>query len=95
MRGLAQDSAWVRNHENVFVIGPTPPNRSADALRRFCSDGQGQGRPPPGPSPIPRREAVTSASLPIIPLDESDHLAGKQNASIASLRDLTGIPPEH
>jgi DNA replication protein DnaC len=28
MRGLAQDSAWVRNHENVFVIGPTGVGKS-------------------------------------------------------------------
>jgi DNA replication protein DnaC len=27
MRALAKDSAWVRNHENIFVLGPT--------LRRF------------------------------------------------------------
>jgi DNA replication protein DnaC len=25
MRALAKDSAWVRNHENVFVLGPTDP----------------------------------------------------------------------
>src|SRR5512141_1301238 len=23
IRGLAQDSTWVRNHENVFILGPT------------------------------------------------------------------------
>jgi DNA replication protein DnaC len=23
VRALAEDSAWVRNHENIFVLGPT------------------------------------------------------------------------
>lgn len=42
MRGLAQDSAWVRNHENVFVIGPTGVGKSflACALaQKACRDG--------------------------------------------------------
>ncbi len=25
IRALAQESVWVRNHENVFVLGPTDP----------------------------------------------------------------------
>jgi len=25
IRALAQESAWVQRHENVFVIGPTEP----------------------------------------------------------------------
>ena len=25
MRALAKDSAWVRNHENIFVLGPPDP----------------------------------------------------------------------
>jgi ABC-type microcin C transport system permease subunit YejB len=25
IRALAQESGWVRNHENVFVLGPTDP----------------------------------------------------------------------
>jgi IstB-like ATP binding protein len=25
MRALAKDSTWVRNHENIFVLGPTDP----------------------------------------------------------------------
>jgi hypothetical protein len=25
VRALAKDSAWVRNHENIFVLGPTDP----------------------------------------------------------------------
>jgi len=42
MRGLAQDSAWVRNHENVFVVGPTGVGKSflACALaQKACRDG--------------------------------------------------------
>ena len=25
IRGLAKDSQWVQNHENLFVLGPTDP----------------------------------------------------------------------
>ncbi len=32
MRALAKDSAWVRNHENVFVLGPTGVGKSFIAL---------------------------------------------------------------
>jgi DNA replication protein DnaC len=32
MRALAKDSAWVRNHENVFVIGPCGVGKSFIAL---------------------------------------------------------------
>jgi DNA replication protein DnaC len=42
MRGLTQDSAWVRNHENVFVIGPTGVGKRflACALaQKACRDG--------------------------------------------------------
>ena len=42
VRGLAQDSAWVRNHENVFVLGPTGVGKSflACALaQKACRDG--------------------------------------------------------
>jgi ABC-type cobalamin transport system ATPase subunit len=28
MRALAKDSAWVRNHENIFVIGPCGVGKS-------------------------------------------------------------------
>src|SRR5216684_361930 len=28
VRALAQDSAWVRNHENIFVIGPCGVGKS-------------------------------------------------------------------
>src|SRR6266446_1388246 len=28
MRALAKDSAWVRHHENIFVLGPTGVGKS-------------------------------------------------------------------
>jgi DNA replication protein DnaC len=28
VRALAKDSAWVRNHENIFVIGPCGVGKS-------------------------------------------------------------------
>lgn len=42
VRGLAQQSAWVAQHENVFVIGPTGVGKSfiACALaQKACRDG--------------------------------------------------------
>jgi DNA replication protein DnaC len=42
IRGLTQDSAWVRNHENIFVLGPTGVGKSfvACALaQKACRDG--------------------------------------------------------
>jgi DNA replication protein DnaC len=42
MRALARDSAWVRNHENIFVIGPCGVGKSflASALaQKACRDG--------------------------------------------------------
>ncbi|MGA2687602.1 MAG: IS21-like element helper ATPase IstB [Candidatus Korobacteraceae bacterium] len=42
MRALAKDSAWVRNHENIFVIGPCGVGKSflASALaQKTCRDG--------------------------------------------------------
>jgi DNA replication protein DnaC len=42
MRALARDSAWVRNHENVFVLGPTGVGKSFIALalaQKACRDG--------------------------------------------------------
>jgi DNA replication protein DnaC len=46
VRALAKDSAWVRNHENIFVLGPTGVGKSfiASALaQKACRDG---GPPP-------------------------------------------------
>ncbi len=42
VRGLTQDSAWVRQHQNVFLIGPTGIGKSflACALaEKACRDG--------------------------------------------------------
>ena len=42
VRALVQDSAWVRNHENIFVIGPCGVGKSflATALaQKACRDG--------------------------------------------------------
>jgi DNA replication protein DnaC len=42
LRTLAKDSAWVRNHENIFVIGPCGVGKSflASALaQKACRDG--------------------------------------------------------
>ena len=42
IRALAQESAWVRNHEHIFVLGPTGVGKSfvASALaQKACRDG--------------------------------------------------------
>lgn len=42
LRALARDSSWVRNHENIFVIGPCGVGKSflASALaQKACRDG--------------------------------------------------------
>src|SRR5690242_21830156 len=42
IRALAQESAWVRNHDNIFVLGPTGVGKSfvASALaQKACRDG--------------------------------------------------------
>jgi DNA replication protein DnaC len=42
IRGLAQESAWVRNHEHVFILGPTGVGKSfiACALaQKACREG--------------------------------------------------------
>src|SRR5436309_14064786 len=42
IRALAQESGWVRNHEHVFVLGPTGVGKSflACALaQKACRDG--------------------------------------------------------
>src|SRR5271169_2318765 len=43
IRGLAKDSQWVQNHENLFVLGPTGVGKSfiACALALFCQPGGG------------------------------------------------------
>jgi DNA replication protein DnaC len=42
IRALAKDSAWVRNHENIFVIGPCGVGKSFIAMalaQKACRDG--------------------------------------------------------
>ena len=42
IRGLSQESSWVRNHEHIFVLGPTGVGKSfiACALaQKACRDG--------------------------------------------------------
>jgi DNA replication protein DnaC len=42
IRALVQESAWVRNHENVFVLGPTGVGKSFVAsafAQKACRDG--------------------------------------------------------
>jgi DNA replication protein DnaC len=42
IRALVQESAWVRNHEHIFVLGPTGVGKSfvANALaQKACRDG--------------------------------------------------------
>jgi len=42
VRALAQESAWVRNHENIFVLGPTGVGKSflaAALAQKACRDG--------------------------------------------------------
>ena len=42
IRGLAQESVWVRNHEHIFILGPTGVGKSfvASALaQKACRDG--------------------------------------------------------
>jgi len=42
IRALAQDSCWVKNHEHIFVLGPTGVGKSyvASALaQKACRDG--------------------------------------------------------
>ena len=35
IRALAQESAWVTNHENIFVIGPTDPTTFCTPLPHY------------------------------------------------------------
>ena len=35
VRGLAQESAWVQRHENVFLVGPTDPDAFCTSLLHY------------------------------------------------------------
>ena len=42
IRALAQESGWVKNHENIFVLGPTGVGKSfiaAALAQKACRDG--------------------------------------------------------
>ena len=58
MRTLTQESTWVRNHENVFVLGPTGVGKSLSP-RRWRKKLAATATPPSTRVPPP-----CSASLP-------------------------------
>ena len=65
MRGLAKDSTWVRNHENIFVIGPCGVGKSflASALaQKACRDGY---------SALYLRAAAVSRELDLVRADHT------------------------
>ena len=65
LRAFAKDSAWVRNHENIFVIGPCGVGKSflASALaQKACRDGY---------SALYLRAAALSRELTLAPADGS------------------------
>ena len=39
IRALTQESAWVRNHEHVFVLGPTGSGKIARGIRGSTAHG--------------------------------------------------------
>ena len=65
VRALAKDSAWVRNHENIFVIGPCGVGKSflASALaQKACRDGY---------SALYLRAAAVSRELDLVRADHT------------------------
>src|SRR5215469_5479745 len=65
VRALAKDSTWVRNHENIFVIGPCGVGKSflASALaQKACRDGH---------SALYLRAAALSRELALVRADGS------------------------
>ncbi len=70
MRALAKDSAWVRNHENIFVIGPCGVGKSFLAMaltQKACRDGY---------SALYLRAAALSRELALARADGSLRAAG-------------------
>ena len=61
-------------------------SRRADARRDLYIAGRGTGLPSLSPHPFPRLEQPASASLRIVSLDEAEHFAHNQKASVATLR---------
>src|SRR5258708_20399869 len=68
LRALAKDSSWVRNHENIFVIGPCGVGKSFLApplAQKACRDGY---------SPLYLSAAAFSRDLSLHPsLDSFSH----------------------
>jgi DNA replication protein DnaC len=65
VRALAKDSAWVRNHENIFVIGPCGVGKSFLAMalaQKACRDGY---------SALYLRAAALSRELALVRADGS------------------------
>ncbi len=66
IRGLAQESAWVRNHEQIFILGPTGVGKSFVASpwrkRRAAMDIRPSIHP--GCSSVPRSGAGPSRRQP-------------------------------
>src|SRR5207302_1617137 len=75
IRALAQESAWVANHEHIFVLGPTGLGKSyvASALaQKACRDGYrvyytAGGGTVPGSKPGPGRWQSTAATEAVEP----------------------------
>ena len=66
IRALAQKSAWVTNHENIFVLGPTGVGKSfvACALaQKACRDGH---------SALYTRAAALFRDLAMAPMSETE-----------------------
>ena len=80
IRALAQDSAWVKNHEHIFVLGPTDKSYVASARQRT-------------PLEIASRFPL-SHSFNDNRVDDPDHFLENATASVASLRPLIGSTPE-
>ena len=63
IRGLAQDSAWVKNHEHIFVLGPTGVGKSyvASALaQKACRHANCSVVPGSEPGTGRRQSAATA-----------------------------------
>jgi chromosomal replication initiation ATPase DnaA len=80
MRALAKDSAWVRNHENIFVIGPCGLGKSSLASaaesmsRRVLRTLSPRRCPVSGTSPGPSRWQLAS----LLGTAESHRCSGHQ-----------------
>jgi hypothetical protein len=70
-----------------MVSHEMPQFRISAIRQQVCSSAErGKGLPPLAPHPHPRAQSPTSASLRTVFLDEVEHFAENQKASVASLR---------